>query len=178
MPRIRWSLVHLAAVLVLATTAIDVESAEAAAPAFRGVQLHALWGSTSNAEMDRELDLSRDAGSTTVRVDVGWSSLETGGKGKYSQWYVDKLDRFMNGAHACGMKVIATLWSTPCWASTAPATKKLGCEGAWWERGVTMYPPADNEDFADISAWITARYGAKMAALEVWNEPNLPDDRF
>jgi len=165
--------------VVLAAFAVaPAAQAEAAGPDFKGVQLHSLWGDVSYAEMDRELDLSQQAGANVVRVDVGWSSLETGGKGQISSWYRDKLDHFVNGASARGIKVIAGLWSTPCWASSAPETKKQGCAGSWWDRGVTMYAPSNNQDFADISRWITSRYGTKLAALEVWNEPNLPEDRF
>ena len=152
--------------------------AGAAAPEYRGVQLHSLWEETSTAAMHRDLDLADQTGANVIRVDVGWSSLETGGKGQFSDWYVNKLDDLVNTANAKGMKVIAGLWSTPCWASSAPETKKQGCAGSWWDRGVTMYAPSNNQDFADISRWITSRYGTKLAALEVWNEPNLSEDRF
>ena len=36
------------------------------------------------------------------------------------------------------------------------------------------YPPRDPRDFADIARWVTSRYGANLAALELWNEPNQP----
>jgi len=36
-------------------------SADAATPEFRGVQLHSLWFDSSNADMDRELDLARES---------------------------------------------------------------------------------------------------------------------
>ena len=64
-----------------AAWALAVPSAFAAAPEWRGVQLHSLWWESTNSDMDRELDLARDSGANVVRVDVGWSSLETGGKG-------------------------------------------------------------------------------------------------
>lgn len=178
MPSTGFALVKFAVLVVLATLALGASPALAAGPTFQGVQLHSLWGGVSNADMDRELDMTRDAGANVVRVDVGWSSLETAGKGQWSQWYVDKLDRFMDGADARGIKVIATLWGTPCWASTAPETKKQGCAGTWWDRQVTMYPPTSNSHFADAASFVTKRYGTKLAALEVWNEPNLPEDRF
>jgi len=152
--------------------------AKAAGPDFKGVQLHSLWGDSSVSDIDRELDLADDAGANVVRVDVAWSSLESGGKGQISAWYGDKLDHLMNGAHARGIKVIAGLWSTPCWASSAPESKKQGCAGSWWDRDVIQHPPSNNQDFADISRWVTSRYGSKLAALEVWNEPNLEEDRF
>jgi polysaccharide biosynthesis protein PslG len=138
--------------------------------------LHSLWWESSAADLDRELDLAREAGANVVRVDVAWSSLETGGKGSLSPWYVEKLDRFMAGAQARGLQVIATLFSTPCWASTAPEQLRQGCAGAWWDRGVQKYPPSNPSDYADVASWLTRRYGSALAALEVWNEPNL--ERF
>lgn len=158
-------------------------AASARGPAYRSVQSHALWWDVSYGDMYRELDMIRDVGANSVRVDVGWSSLETGGKSvetggtqQMSAWYRDKLDAFMNAADARGLKVIAGLGLTPCWASSAPESEKQGCLGAWWDRKVIQYPPVDNDDFADISRWITNRYGTKLAALEVWNEPNLTGD--
>ena len=139
----------------------------------RGTALHSLWWSSSDGDMDRELDLSREAGASVVRLDVVWGSLELAGKGRWSADYVARLDRFVEGAEARGMKVIATLWSTPCWASSAPDSRKRDCSGAWWDRGVGLYPPHRAGDYADAAEFVAARYGARLAALEIWNEPNL-----
>jgi hypothetical protein len=129
--------------------------------------------------MQRELDLARDAGANVVRVDVSWSSLETGGRGDLSPWYVKKLDRFMNAASRRRLKVLATLFSTPCWASSAPEDLRQGCSGSWWQREqIQMYPPRNPQNYADTARWLTARYGSRLAALEIWNEPNLEEDRF
>jgi len=170
LPRLLSLLCTLATTLV-ASLAVGAGSASAAD--YRGVQLHSLWGDSTNADMDRELDMTRDMGANVVRVDVGWQTLEQGGKGVYSQWYVDKLDRFMAAASARGLKVIATLMLTPCWASSAPDSLKQNCSDGWWDRGVGQYTPTHASDFGDISRWMTGRYGGQLAALELWNEPNL-----
>jgi polysaccharide biosynthesis protein PslG len=168
----------LALLTLCAFSALTVPSAQAAAPEWRGVQLHSLWWDGTNSEMDRELDLARDAGSNVVRVDVGWSSLETSGKGP-GGWYLDKLDRLVAGAGARGLKVLPVVMSTPCWASSAPESLRQGCTGSWWEREqIAMYPPTNNQDFADITVYIAQRYAGKLAAIELWNEPNLAEDRF
>jgi polysaccharide biosynthesis protein PslG len=168
----------LVVLALCATCALAVPSAQAAAPEWRGVQLHSLWWDGSNSDMDRELDLARDAGSNVVRVDVGWSSLETSGKGP-GGWYLDKLDRLVAGASARGIKVLPVVVSTPCWASSAPDSLRQGCTGSWWQREqIAMYPPRNNQDFADITVYIAQRYEGKLAAIELWNEPNLAEDRF
>jgi polysaccharide biosynthesis protein PslG len=171
------SLALTAAILVALCGAAPMARA-ADKPPLSGVQLHSLWFDSSSADMDRELDLAASAGANVVRVDVVWGSLETGGKGQYSQWYVEKLDRFMTGATGRGMKVVAVLHSTPCWASTAPDSVRQGCTGAWWDRGVGAYPPRDVGDYGDAARFVTSRYGTRLAALEIWNEPNLAEEPF
>lgn len=160
----------LAAGMLLATAATA-----AALPRYDGVQVH-YWNDTPDGDMTHDLDLARLAGSNVVRVDIGWQSLESAGKGQYSQWYVDRLDRFFAAARARGLKVLGMLWLTPCWASSAPDALKQGCNGDWWSRNVGLYPPSDPRDYADVARWVTSRYGSDLAALEVWNEPN--DDRY
>jgi hypothetical protein len=164
---------------LLCALALTCGSAHAGTP-LRGVMLHSLWWEVDSATMDRELDLSAQAGATTVRVDVSWANIEWAGKGTATDWYVTKLDRFVAGAEARGMKVIANLWATPCWASTAPDDIKQGCgdEGAYWRGGGATYPPANPADYGDIARWVTERYGTKLAAVEIWNEPDHPDHAF
>jgi polysaccharide biosynthesis protein PslG len=145
---------------------------------WRGAQTHPLWSNSSIADFDRELDLLRDAGANVVRIDIAWSSLEYAGKGIYSSSYSSKIDTFMAHAQARGIKVIANIHSTPCWSSTAPADLKLDCAGAYWDRGVTAYPPGDPRDFADAVAYVARRWGAYMAGLEIWNEPNEANQVF
>ena len=142
-------------------------------PYLAGAMVHPLWTENSVADFDRDLDMAKAAGMDTVRMDLGWSSLETAGKGQFTQWYVEKADTFFAHAAARGLRVVATLWATPCWASSAPADVKQDCTGAWWNRGVAAYAPSDPADYADIAEWVTRRWGSRMAALEVWNEPNL-----
>lgn len=161
----------IVAVLV-AVAAHYVPTAEAAAP---GVQAHLLWSDTSSAEVDRELDDLRAIGADYVRVDVGWSSLESEGRGQISAWYLDRLDHLVSAAHQRGIKLILTFWETPCWASTAPDSLKQDCTGSWWERGVQRYAPRDPGDYARALAMVVERYGNRVAAWEVWNEPNHPD---
>lgn len=157
--------------LALCLMLVAASSAQAG-PTLRGVQVHSLWGDVSDANMDRELDLARGANANVIRVDVGWASLEDEAKGRWNSWYLPRLDRLVNGASARGMQVIATVWGTPCWASSAPASVKQGCANPnWWGEGV-QYPPTKASDFGDVTRFLTARYGTKLAGLEVWNEPN------
>ena len=170
---------------LLATAAAAAVTLILAAPAtagaaqqLLGAQSHATWSSVSPAEMRRELDMLAFAGGKVVRTDISWSSLESEGKGQYSPWFVERFDAFLHHAEARGIQVIATLWSTPCWASTAPAEAKQGCTGSWWNREVDRYEPTSPEHFADAAEWVARRWGGRLAALEIWNEPNEPEHRF
>jgi hypothetical protein len=166
--------------LIVAVGAVVVPAGAPAASArvpLRGVVLHSLWPSYSESDIDGELDLARAAGSTLVNVDVAWASLEVTGKGQLSDWYLSRLDRFVNGAAARRMKVVAVLWGSPCWASSAPDNLRNGCSLEWNPDSVT-YPPSNPADYGDIAGLLTARYGTKLAGLEVWNEPNLAIDLF
>lgn len=147
-------------------------STQPAPPALRGAASHPLWSSSTVAEYDRELDALKSAGATAVRIDLSWSSLETKGKGNFSSGYVARADTFFQHAAVRGLKVIATFWSTPCWASTAPDRLKENCTGEWWNRYVTRYPPRNPQDYAATAAWAAARWGRYMAGMQIWNEPN------
>lgn len=162
-------------VTLLAALALLIWSAApaAAGPRYLGVQVHPLWSTITPAQVERELDLLADLGVNVARIDVGWSSLQGTGPDRWGDWYVERIDRFVAGAQARGIKVIATLTETPCWASSAPASLRGDCSGSWWERGVQDYPPRDPRDYARAARFLTARYGTRLAALEIWNEPNL-----
>jgi len=171
----RAAVVAVTAVAATMAPGLFTTEAQAASPQLYGVQLHSLWSENTAADVDRQLDLLDRLGATTARVDVGWSSLMTDGPGQISTWYRDRLDSLVAKASARGLRLIVTLAETPCWASSAPESLKLGCVGAWWDRDVTRYPPTRAADYGDAAAWVAARYGSRIAALEVWNEPNHPD---
>ena len=160
-----------AAVAALALAA----PAQASHPPARGAVTHPLWDSVDPADSARELDLLVEAHATTVRIDMGWSTLEAAGQGQRDAGYIRRADTFFAQARARGLEVVVTLWTTPCWASSAPADLKQGCAGAWWTRGVDKYPPADPATYAAAASWVARRWGPDIAALEVWNEPNWHD---
>jgi hypothetical protein len=154
--------------LLLASVAVSFASAAQ----FGGVNVHSLWDNETSAQVDAELNLAASAHVTVLRVDVGWSAFEGDGPGQFSTERVAKLDAFMAGAASRGIKVLPVVFSTPCWASSAPASELQGCAGDWWDRGVTAYPPSDPQTYGNFLQWMTGRYGADMAGVEVWNEPN------
>jgi exo-beta-1,3-glucanase (GH17 family) len=154
-------LIRLASVVLCALAILAVSAAAAVAgPEYRGAQVHSLWPSVSSAEMTQELNALQAAGVNVVRVDVGWATMETS-KGEYDATYLAKLDALSAGAAARGIKLIATLWQTPQWASSG---------GAWNDA------PSNPADFGAFAQFITSRYGSELAAVEVWNEPEINEN--
>lgn len=158
--------------LALLATLSAAVPAPAAGPRYVGVQVHPFFTSESSDDLARDLSLLSGLGVNAARVDVGWSSLQGDGPGEFSSWYVDKLDAFVDAAARRGIKVIATLDESPCWASSAPASLKQGCAGSWWDRGVQAWAPSDPAAYGRAAEFLTHRYGTRLAALEIWNEPN------
>jgi hypothetical protein len=161
--------------LLLTIAALLAAAPASEAAPVKGVQAHLLWGNVGDAEMDRQLNLAKEAGAGLIRVDLGWTTLEEEGKGRYSGWYLRKIDRLVAAAEARGLRLLLTVIYSPCWASTAPASLKQDCSPGWWDRGVATYAPRDPGDYADAMAFLAARYRGRVAGWEVWNEPNLKD---
>jgi polysaccharide biosynthesis protein PslG len=166
-------LASLAAAFALAA-ALAVPAPAAAAPQMAGLQSHVLWANVDLAEMDRQLDELKAANAAITRVDVGWSSIEHDHKGDVNHWYLDRLDHLVEAANARGIKLLLTLFATPCWASTAPSSLKQDCRGDWWHRDVQYYAPRHASDYADALAFLVGRYGDRVYSWEIWNEPNQP----
>lgn len=161
----RFSLGSTASKLALAFTCLLLAllfgvATAAARPEYRGAQVHSLWSSVSASEMTRELNALQEAGADVMRVDVGWATLETA-KGHYDSAYLAKLDSLVSGADERGIKIVATLWQTPSWASAG---------GNWNEA------PLNPSDYGAFARFITARYGTKLAAVEAWNEPEINEN--
>jgi len=164
--------IGIAAAIALALTVLSVVTPSVSARQMAGLNAHLMWSDVSASEQDGQLEQIADAGAGIARVDVGWSSLEQNAKGRYEQWYLGKLDTLVDSAERHGVKLLLTLTDSPCWASSAPESLKQGCQGRWWERGVTEYPPIDPGSFGDAAAYVARRWGDRIAALEIWNEPN------
>jgi len=125
-----------------------------------GVQYHGLWSDWSEADRTVVLDRMADAGVRWLRVDVGWATLEERGPSRRSDWYVQLLDRVVEQARARRMQVLVTLWATPGWANGGR------------DRAV---PPTDPAEYGRVAGWLASHYRGRVAAWEVWNEPNSGD---
>ena len=104
---------------------------------------------------DRDLGLIRDAGFGWVKQTFAWRDIEGAGKGVFD-W--SRPDRIVEQVHQYGLKLLVRVDSQPQWAG-----------GKYPENG----PPDNLQDFADFLFALASRYKGRIAAYQVWNEPNL-----
>jgi len=83
---------------------------------------------------------------------TGWEPLEQN-RGTY---YWKTLDDAVAYAEAKGKQVLYVFGDTPGWAGPSPSA-----------------PPTDIEEFKRFASAVMNRYGNRIDAYEVWNEPNL-----
>ena len=110
------------------------------------------------AEVDQRLQKMKDIGVTNVRVLVPWANIELKDPdlpGATRNWAA--MDMIVNAANAKGMGILGVLNSTPTWAT---------------ESSPVNGQPKDVNDFAAFAKQVALRYGDKISAYEIWNEPN------
>jgi O-antigen ligase len=123
------------------------------------------------ANIDKTLQMVRDAGFKFVRQDFAWNDIEISGKGNFvdtrnpgtpvSSW--DKYDRIVDKCQQYGLQIIARLDSPPVWARIP------GDDVEKWRKG----PPRDYNDYANFVYTVANRYKGKVKYFQIWNEPNL-----
>jgi hypothetical protein len=168
------------ALLVLASLLAALTGLPAAASAAKplyGVQGIPTSPSATQAQVDTALDVAKATHAKVVRVEVVWSELEPSAAGQRDAAQLAAIDRVVDGAAARGMKTLMMIDSTPCWASSAP--EKGSCEpGAERTAKALRYPPANPQRYVEISTFLAARYAAKLAAFEIWNEPDQSNELY
>lgn len=119
-----------------------------------GANFHAAWTIYSADKRAWMLDQLVAMGTTSVRVDFEWRSIEPT-RGEF-RW--DKLDAIVNDCAAKGIGVLLMLYSAPTWSSGS---------------AVRNGTPSDGADFGKVCGLAGLRYGTKLDGIELWNEPDL-----
>ena len=109
----------------------------------------------SQTDTDTALGLLKAAGVGTIRILLPWAGAEPADD--TFDWAA--VDRMVNSANAHGIKVLATVNTTPDWAAVP---------------GQQIYTaaPADIAAYGDFVSAVATRYQGKIADYEIWNEPN------
>jgi hypothetical protein len=133
---------------VAATVTIDPS------PTTTGVADSDVYGMTQ-ADVDKTMDALKANNIRAVRLMVPWAGVEaTQGALNWST-----VDKTVNSAASRNLAVVAMVNSTPRWA--------VGSGGSYLSGR-----PASPAVYGDFVAKVVQRYAGKIAAVEIWNEPN------
>ena len=127
-------------------------------------------------EADQEIERAAALHATVVRSELAWSTFQPSSPASTDPGAVAYLDRLVSDAAAHNIRVILLVDSSPCWASTAPAAVLRGCQRI--HTRANGYPPRDPNEYAAFVAYLAQRYGAHLAAIEIWNEPDHSNEQF
>ena len=167
---------RLAALLAVAALAAPAASAHAATGPLGGMNIPGLGALSSNAATDHVIGVASKMHARVVRVDFPWSLFEPAGP-SLDPHALARADRLLEDASGAGIKVVATVANTPCWASSAPASVLAGCASGHSD-GAGSYPPRDPAAYAAFLNALVGRYGTKITAIEVWNEPDQSNEDY
>jgi hypothetical protein len=142
-----------------------------------GVNIAGVAGNLPLSLADREIARARALHAKLVRTEVPWSAFEPSGQGKIEPRTLAFLDRLVSDAAESGIGVIAIAYSTPCWASSAPASVLRKCVPGR-SAAANAWPPREPSAYAAFAAYLAARYGTRLAAIEVWNEPDQANEAY
>jgi polysaccharide biosynthesis protein PslG len=110
------------------------------------MQIH---GCSSNSKSE-SIGLVAAAGFNWVKQQVRWGEIE-GMEGKFNWECVDEV---VHTARAAGLHVLLSINTVPLWARAAGGVPQAA-------------------SFAEFAAQVARRYRGRVAAIEVFNEPNL-----
>jgi len=120
------------------------------------------------AKREQAMRLISEAGIKWIRQEFTWEDIEIHGKGDFedrrqkpyqSAWA--KYDQIVDLADKYDLKIMARLSNPPTW--TRAATETIG----------TFAPPDKLSDYGDFAAAVATRYQGRIAAYQIWNEPNI-----
>ena len=138
------------------------EIPEAVTPAGVGVNIHFVTGH------EKDLDLIAAAGFRFIRMDFGWSAIETE-KGKYN-W--SEYEALVKNLAERGIRAVFILdYSNPLYEQEVTSTNPLTHQSHR-----TTASPQHPESIAAFAAWAAAaaqRFHGKHILWELWNEPNI-----
>lgn len=134
--------------------------------------VHVFLGYTES-DTQRDVDLAKNGGFTWVKQRMDWDALAPDEQGQLKPDILAKYDGMVNTIAASGLKLIVRLGSPPKWAARLKGTiVPFGNK----KDAPANPPPDDLSDtgpFANFLFGLAKRYQGKVAAWQIWNEPNL-----
>jgi hypothetical protein len=113
----------------------------------------------SRAEVEQDLALLARAGTSVLRVSIGWDGVEPQrGHYDFAFW-----DDFVARASERGIRLIPYVAYTPAWNVEGQP------EDSWHQA------PRDQRAFGALMERLAQRYRGRIASWELWNEPDNAD---
>lgn len=110
--------------------------------------------------LERDLGLVQAMGFGWVKQKFAWRDIEGFQKGEYD-WY--RPDYIVDAAERYGLQLIVRLDRQPLWSVRDLPDEQIK----------NNQPPVKLQDFGDFCEVLAQRYRGRIAAYQVWNEPNL-----
>lgn len=148
----------------------------ATAPPLAGVNVGNLTYGVSQARVDQALSWAHSLDAHVIRVEIPWTSLEPS-RGQIEPNALAFTDHLVDQASSAGIKVLMLVMGTPCWASSAPAALLSRCRPGK-DGPAAAWPPDDPDTYGSFVGFLAGRYGSKLAAIEVWNEPDQANEDY
>jgi hypothetical protein len=146
-------------------------------PPLGGVNATGIGFGTSNARVDQQIAWAHSLGAHAMRVEIPWSTLEPT-RGRIDPRALAFTDHLVSQAASVGIRVVALAMWSPCWASSAPSSLLRKCRPGGGSGDAQAWAPSDPNAYGSFVAFLAARYGAKLAAIEVWNEPDQSNEDY
>lgn len=161
---------------LVAPTSVVAQVGSLTGPPLGGVNATGISFGTSPARVNREIEWAHSLDAHAIRVEIPWSTLEPM-RGQIDPGALAFTDNLVEEAAAAGIKVVALAMWTPCWASSAPASLLSKCRAGTSSKA-HAWAPVNPATYGSFVAFLAARYGAKLAAIEVWNEPDQANEDY
>ncbi len=116
--------------------------------------------------------IMRGLGATLDRVEVRWDEIEP----SPGEFQFDRLDRLIAAAERWNISVLAVVDGAPAWAVDRPERVGAGPPRALDQPALLPTGKANPANPWSYFLWTVAtRYGNRISAWEIWNEPNFRD---
>ncbi len=122
-----------------------------------GIQAFLWW---DHGFAGRDMDWIKLMAFSHVKQTFAWDDIQP----QRDEWSIDRADALLTELERRDLKVIARLSDAPEWAHPT-----IGARGS----SFIDAPPDDFADYANFCGVLANRYKGRIAAYQVWNEPNL-----
>jgi hypothetical protein len=166
----------LAGALLGGPAAATAAAAPASSSLLSGVNVEGIGPGSAPGQERASIVAAHQLHVKIIRVDFPWAIIEPT-QGATDSRALASADRIITEAAADGIKVSATVGSTPCWDSSAPASLLRKCVPGR-DNAANRWPPRDDSAYAAFVAFLAQRYNSRLAAIEIWNEPDQANEDY